>query len=135
MLLLLRRFPTAARATCHGLSAGSGKLGAAIGSYAFGTLIDSLGLRGTFVLTSALSAVLLLITLLFVPRYDVHMLHHLDEAHRVGAVSTLLYRPSLYFARRHLQNQDGAMRVWVANAPAVTATSADARGNDETDER
>ena len=39
-------FPTAARATCHGLSAATGKLGAAIGSYAFGSLIDQIGLRG-----------------------------------------------------------------------------------------
>jgi hypothetical protein len=44
------------RATGHGISAGIGKLGAFIGVFLFPVLQTSLGLRGTLLLTAAVSA-------------------------------------------------------------------------------
>ena len=45
-------FPTRVRATGHGISAGIGKLGAFIGVFLFPVLQNSLGLRGTLLLTA-----------------------------------------------------------------------------------
>lgn len=56
-------FPTRARATGHGISAGIGKLGAFIGVFLFPVLQHSLGLRGTPLLTAGISALGALLTL------------------------------------------------------------------------
>jgi MFS family permease len=48
-------YPVTLRATGHGISAGVGKLGAFIGVFLFPLLQDSLGLRGTLLLTAAIS--------------------------------------------------------------------------------
>jgi len=56
-------FPTRFRATAHGISAGVGKLGAFIGVFLFPVLQNSLGLRGTLLLTAAISALGALLTL------------------------------------------------------------------------
>jgi MFS transporter, PHS family, inorganic phosphate transporter len=48
-------YPVAMRATGHGISAGIGKLGAFIGVFLFPILQTSLGLRGTLMLTAAVS--------------------------------------------------------------------------------
>lgn len=39
-------FPTRVRASAHGLSAASGKCGAVLTAFAFGTITDTLGIRG-----------------------------------------------------------------------------------------
>jgi MFS transporter, PHS family, inorganic phosphate transporter len=57
-------FPTRFRATGHGISAGVGKLGAFIGVFLFPILQDSLGLRGTLLLTAGVSALGALLTLI-----------------------------------------------------------------------
>jgi MFS transporter, PHS family, inorganic phosphate transporter len=49
-------YPVSIRATGHGISAGVGKLGAFIGVFLFPILNDSLGLRGTLLLTAGVSA-------------------------------------------------------------------------------
>jgi MFS family permease len=49
-------YPVSMRATGHGISAGVGKLGAFIGVFLFPVLQNSLGLRGTLLLTAAVSA-------------------------------------------------------------------------------
>ncbi len=49
-------YPVSMRATGHGISAGVGKLGAFIGVFLFPVLQTSLGLRGTLLLTAAVSA-------------------------------------------------------------------------------
>ena len=49
-------YPVTMRATGHGISAGVGKLGAFIGVFLFPVLQSSLGLRGTLLLTAAVSA-------------------------------------------------------------------------------
>ena len=56
-------FPVTMRATGHGISAGVGKLGAFIGVFLFPVLATSLGLRGTLLLTAAVSGCGLLLTL------------------------------------------------------------------------
>jgi len=56
-------FPTQVRATGHGISAGIGKLGAFIGVFLFPVLQDSLGLRGTLLLTGGVSVLGALLTL------------------------------------------------------------------------
>jgi len=56
-------FPTRIRATGHGISAGVGKLGAFIGVFLFPVLQQSLGLRGTLLLTAGISALGALLTL------------------------------------------------------------------------
>jgi MFS transporter, PHS family, inorganic phosphate transporter len=57
-------FPTRFRATGHGISAGIGKLGAFIGVFLFPVLQDSLGLRGTLLLTAGVSVLGALLTLI-----------------------------------------------------------------------
>ena len=49
-------FPTSVRATGHGISAGIGKFGAFVGVFLFPVLQESLGLRGTLLLTAGVSA-------------------------------------------------------------------------------
>jgi MFS transporter, PHS family, inorganic phosphate transporter len=56
-------YPVSMRATGHGISAGVGKLGAFIGVFLFPILNDSLGLRGTLLLTAAVSALGFALTL------------------------------------------------------------------------
>ena len=56
-------FPTSVRATGHGISAGIGKLGAFVGVFLFPVLQDSLGLRGTLLLTAGVSGLGALLTL------------------------------------------------------------------------
>lgn len=45
-LLPVELFPTRVRGTAHGIAAASGKCGAVLTSFAFGTINDTLGLRG-----------------------------------------------------------------------------------------
>ena len=56
-------FPTSARATGHGISAGIGKFGAFVGVFLFPVLQGSLGLRGTLLLTAGVSVLGALLTL------------------------------------------------------------------------
>jgi MFS family permease len=56
-------FPTQVRATGHGISAGIGKFGAFIGVFLFPVLQESLGLRGTLLLTAGVSVLGALLTL------------------------------------------------------------------------
>lgn len=56
-------FPGPVRATGHGIAAGAGKLGAFIGVFLFPVLQNSLGLRGTLLLTGGVSVLGALLTL------------------------------------------------------------------------
>ena len=56
-------YPVTMRATGHGISAGIGKFGAFIGVFLFPVLQSSLGLRGTLMLTAAVSVLGFLLTL------------------------------------------------------------------------
>ena len=55
-------FPVSVRATGHGISAGVGKFGAFLGVFLFPVLQNSLGLRGTLLLTAGVSALGVLLT-------------------------------------------------------------------------
>jgi MFS family permease len=56
-------YPVSVRATGHGISAGVGKFGAFIGVFLFPVLQESLGLRGTLLLTAGVSVLGALLTL------------------------------------------------------------------------
>jgi MFS family permease len=56
-------YPVTMRATGHGISAGVGKLGAFIGVFLFPILNDSLGLRGTLLLTAGVAVLGFALTL------------------------------------------------------------------------
>ena len=56
-------YPVSMRATGHGISAGVGKFGAFIGVFLFPILEDSLGLRGTLLLTAGVSVLGFALTL------------------------------------------------------------------------
>jgi hypothetical protein len=56
-------YPVTTRATGHGISAGVGKLGAFIGVFLFPILNDSLGLRGTLLLTAGVAVLGFALTL------------------------------------------------------------------------
>mmetsp|Transcript_35481 Transcript_35481/g.81196 ORF Transcript_35481/g.81196 Transcript_35481/m.81196 type:complete len:456 (-) Transcript_35481:159-1526(-) len=61
-------FPTRVRATCHGISAASGKLGAAIGTTGFPQFEASHGLPSVFMACSAASLLGAVVTFGFTPR-------------------------------------------------------------------
>jgi nitrate/nitrite transporter NarK len=56
-------YPVTMRATGHGISAGIGKFGAFVGVFVFPLLQESLGLRGTLMLTAGVSVLGFLLTL------------------------------------------------------------------------
>jgi MFS transporter, PHS family, inorganic phosphate transporter len=56
-------YPVSVRATGHGISAGIGKFGAFVGVFLFPVLQESLGLRGTLLLTAGVSVLGALLTL------------------------------------------------------------------------
>jgi Sugar (and other) transporter. len=60
-------FPTNFRATAHGISAASGKLGAAISTYLFPTLLATIGVKEILYMLAAISVVGAVLTLALVP--------------------------------------------------------------------
>lgn len=63
-LLPVELFPTRVRATAHGLAAASGKAGAVLTAFAFGSVLDGIGLAGTLGLFSGIMALTGIVTLL-----------------------------------------------------------------------
>ncbi|KAI1432949.1 inorganic phosphate transporter [Xylaria sp. CBS 124048] len=63
-LLPVELYPTRVRGTAHGISAASGKCGAVLTAFAFGTAADKIGVRGVIGLFSGVMALVALITLL-----------------------------------------------------------------------
>jgi nitrate/nitrite transporter NarK len=57
------------RATCHGIAAASGKLGAAVAAYSFPLLKTWLGIQAVLVICGVVAVLGLFFSLLFVPRY------------------------------------------------------------------
>eukprot|EP00047_Mylnosiga_fluctuans_P007128 m.251292 g.251292 ORF g.251292 m.251292 type:complete len:421 (-) comp17147_c0_seq1:341-1603(-) len=62
-------YPPEVRATCHGISAASGKIGAAIASYSFSPLKTAFGIRAVLIICAVVAAIGTIWTLLFVPDY------------------------------------------------------------------
>ena len=63
-LIPVEVFPTRVRGTAHGIAAASGKAGAVVTAFAFGSLTDSIGLRGVLGLLSGVMALTALVTLM-----------------------------------------------------------------------
>mmetsp|Transcript_36784 Transcript_36784/g.58923 ORF Transcript_36784/g.58923 Transcript_36784/m.58923 type:complete len:436 (-) Transcript_36784:108-1415(-) len=66
-ILPAETFPTLLRATCHGISAACGKMGAVLGSAAFAPLKESVGITGVFVGCGIIALVGALATSAFTP--------------------------------------------------------------------
>lgn len=63
-LIPVELFPTRVRATAHGIAAASGKAGAVLTAFAFGSVVDGIGLAGTLGLFSGIMGLIAIITLL-----------------------------------------------------------------------
>jgi MFS family permease len=63
-LLPVELFPTRVRATAHGIAAASGKCGALLTAFAFGTITEKIGLPGVLGLFSAIMFLCALLTLM-----------------------------------------------------------------------
>ncbi|EXJ77962.1 hypothetical protein A1O3_09121 [Capronia epimyces CBS 606.96] len=63
-LLPVEVFPTRVRGTAHGIAAASGKAGAVVTSFAFGSLTDAIGLQGVLGFLAGVMALVSLVTLL-----------------------------------------------------------------------
>lgn len=72
-------FPTAARATAHGISAASGKLGAVVGVYTVGILADTIGVRWMLLVIGCVTLVAMLWVQVMIPDYNENTLLHLEE--------------------------------------------------------
>lgn len=89
-LLPVELFPTRVRATAHGIAAASGKCGAVLTAFAFGAVVDGIGLAGTLGLFSGIMALAALITLM-IPETKGRSLDDLENEvlyRRSGGVST-----------------------------------------------
>ena len=63
-LLPVEVFPTRVRGCAHGIAAASGKAGAVVTAFAFGTIADKIGIQGVLSLFSGIMALCSLVTLL-----------------------------------------------------------------------
>jgi len=87
-------FPTAARATAHGISAACGKMGAVVGVYCVGILADTVGVRWMLLVVGCLTIVAMLWVQFLIPQYNENTLRHLDEvaeSHDVGEIRAFIY--------------------------------------------
>lgn len=92
-------FPSAIRASCHGLSSASGKLGAFVGTLLLPVYQETVGYPDVLRTCSALSVIGVLLTLTLTPPYDENTLKRVHELEASGGdfakVPTLLWeRPS-----------------------------------------
>ena len=60
-------YPTRFRTTGHGISAASGKLGAAITTYLFPSLLKAIGIKEILIMLAIVSAIGALLTFFFIP--------------------------------------------------------------------
>mmetsp|Transcript_30152 Transcript_30152/g.53029 ORF Transcript_30152/g.53029 Transcript_30152/m.53029 type:complete len:542 (-) Transcript_30152:401-2026(-) len=63
-------FPSEIKATCHGISAASGKLGAFITTFVFVDFKDAEGLRHVFVFCACIGAAGFIVTVFLIPKYE-----------------------------------------------------------------
>lgn len=73
------QFKTPVRSSSHGISAAAGKLGAVLGTSVLKPLVDNIGLGYVLIICGGLSVLGLLITLLFVPKYDAKDIQTADD--------------------------------------------------------
>ncbi|KAK7892529.1 hypothetical protein LTR67_007626 [Exophiala xenobiotica] len=77
-LLPVEVFPTRVRGTAHGIAAASGKLGAIVTAFAFGSLTDAIGLPGVLGFLSGIMALCAAVTLL-IPETKGRSLHEIER--------------------------------------------------------
>ena len=82
-------FPVAVRATCHGISAAAGKVGAALAGAGFGPLLSAVGLRPTCVVCATICCALLAHSQHFLPNYGVRELSQMEGAKGRGPAEAL----------------------------------------------
>jgi len=99
-------YASAMRATCHGISAASGKLGAAVGSAAFPIVAQRCGLRVVFALCAAVCALGWLVSEACLPSYDDQVTADLDRAHADDRFLEHLYAPT------ETRRQSSLVRLW-----------------------
>lgn len=89
-------FPTAARATAHGLSAASGKIGAALGSMAFALLVDVDGVPGVFVACAITCLLTIVCAVVLLPTYNDAKLDVLAESEHGAEMTSASWLRFLY---------------------------------------
>jgi len=94
-------YPVSMRATAHGISAGVGKFGAFIGVFLFPILEESLGLRGTLLLTAGVSVLGFALTLVL-PEPAGRSLEDMPASTREAGAR------NLQVASQHQQTEDPA---------------------------
>jgi PHS family inorganic phosphate transporter-like MFS transporter len=72
-------YPTSYRTTGHGISAAAGKIGAAISTYLFPTLLATIGLKELLVMLSLLSILGAAITIVFIKEPKMKSLEEITE--------------------------------------------------------
>ncbi|MEM4114931.1 MAG: MFS transporter, partial [Saccharolobus sp.] len=72
-------YPTRARTTGHGISAAAGKLGAAITTYLFPTLLVSIGLKNILIMLAGLSILGAILTVFFIKETKNKSLEEVSE--------------------------------------------------------
>jgi MFS family permease len=80
-------FPVRVRATCHGLAAAAGKIGAFIGTYALTAVLPVIGLSQTSGLVAGVSMLGLLVTLTLLPEPKGQSLEDLADGRLPGAMA------------------------------------------------
>ena len=122
-------YPVSIRATGHGISAGIGKLGAFIGVFLFPILSDSLGLRGTLLLTAGVAALGFALTLVLPEPAGRSLGRHADQ-HAGGRRSAVaggrpglsdLMIPRILDASRGCASQDACSLMSVREVLAAAS--------------
>ena len=99
-------YPTRVRGTAHGISAASGKAGAVLTAFAFGSITDAIGLQGVLGLFSGIMALVAILTLL-IPETK-------------GATLEDIENETIYFGKS-LPSQTSSLE----NSPEIVAINAD----------
>jgi len=99
-------FPTSIRASCHGLSAAGGKLGAFIGTFWLPHFQEAFGVEVLLIACFALSVAAVLLTALFTPSYNDETLKRLHAATKSDVTHTtrILWAATCSARHRPYQN-------------------------------
>jgi PHS family inorganic phosphate transporter-like MFS transporter len=124
-LLPVEVFPTRVRATAHGIAAASGKLGAIVTSFAFGSLTDRIGLPGVLGFLSGIMALCAAVTLL-IPETKGRSLDEIEQGLIYGKSASGDSVPSSAETSPELQGKD---QVYPKTADGKEVTSVSRTGS------
>jgi hypothetical protein len=146
-------YPAEVRATCHGFSAASGKLGAATGAYFFPLVLGPQGSSGptrggminAMFICSFVASIGLLVTYLFIPQYDGKLLETMADTgetyikleHRflwpsrkdLDILTEENYRYHSYYQSNSLSAASSTTGLSSAHLPAVVGSETDNNNN------